>query len=59
MLVFLENELCCGVIFLRIMPSTIKETHQELYKVLEKYQENELRKLFCVIEPNRYRIRHI
>ena len=59
MLVFLKKELCPGVIFLRIMPFTIKEVHNELDKVLEKYTENYLRKVFCVIEPQRYRIRHI
>ena len=59
MLVFLKKELCPGIIFLRIMPSTINEVHNELDKVLEKYNENDLRKSFCVVEPRRYRIRHI
>lgn len=59
MLVFLENELNPGVIFLRISPSTISKVHDELIKVLGKYNETDLKKVFCVIEPHRHRIRFI
>ncbi len=59
MLVFLKEELSSGVIFLRITPSTINEVHNELLKVLNKYDDNYLKRAFCVIEPHRHRIRHL
>lgn len=48
-----------GVIYLRILPSTMKEVHAELKKVLEKYSERELARSFVVVEKNRHRIRKI
>jgi len=59
MLVFFEKELNPGVIFLKVIPSTIKEVHAELKKILEKYNKEELKKVFCIVEPHRHRIRHI
>jgi len=48
-----------GVIYLRILPSTIHDVHTELKKVLETYSETELAKSFVVVEENRHRIRKI
>ncbi len=59
MLVFLKKELCPGVIYLKITPSTTNEVHNELQKILEKYTEKDLKTTFCVVEPHRYRIRRI
>mgnify|MGYP003444852281 FL=1 len=59
MLFFLKKELCSGVIYLKITPSTINEVHDELQKILEKYTEKDLETAFCVVEPHRYRIRRV
>ncbi len=48
-----------GVIYMRILPSSMKEVHAELKKVLEAYSEDELAKSFVVVEKGRYRIRKI
>jgi predicted nuclease of predicted toxin-antitoxin system len=58
-LVFLEEVLSAGVILLRITPLMVEDVHQELHQVFCKYTENELKTLFCVVEPYRYRIRHL
>ena len=58
-LVFLYKEMSAGVIFLRITPATVKEVHQELSRLLREHNEEELRDLFCVVQPHRYRIRRI
>ncbi|MCC6261294.1 MAG: DUF5615 family PIN-like protein [Anaerolineales bacterium] len=46
-----------GVIYLRILPSTMNEIHAELKKVIETYSEEELAKSFIVVEKGRHRIR--
>jgi predicted nuclease of predicted toxin-antitoxin system len=48
-----------GVIYLRILPSTVKEVHAELKNVLETYDEAELAKSFIVVEQYRHRIRKV
>ncbi len=48
-----------GVIYLRILPSLIKDVHAELKKVLESYSDSELAKSFVVVEQHRHRIRRI
>ena len=58
-LVFLEESESSGVILLRITPLTVDEIHQELRRLLEEQTEEELKKLFCVVEPGRYRIRRL
>ena len=57
-LVFVHSE-GSGVIYLRILPSTIDDVHAELKKVLETYSEAELATSFVVVEKNRHRIRKI
>jgi len=58
-LVFLEKTLSSGVILLRGKPTSINKIHKELERVLRAHSETELHHYFCVVEPNRYRVRHI
>src|SRR5437870_5461829 len=46
-----------GVIYLRILPSTVNAVHAELERVLTLYSEPELQVSFVVVEPGRHRIR--
>ena len=55
-LVFM-HALDAGVFYLRMLPSTIRATHEELERVLDLYCEDELRGSFVVIEPGRHRMR--
>ena len=57
-LVFLKS-LTVGVIYLRTLPSTLSEVHQELMMVLGTYPEDSLREAFVVIEPRRHRFRRL
>ena len=57
-LVFVSG-LGAGVIYLRLTPSTLKATHEELGRVLASYGEDELQKAFVVVEPGRYRFRRL
>lgn len=58
-LVFLKNKISCGVILLRTTPENIKKTHAVSEILFTEYEEKELQNLFCVVEPNQYRIRHL
>ena len=58
-LVFLDKALSTGVILLKITPVTIEEVHKEIYRLFKEHNEEELRGLFCVVEPHRHRIRHL
>jgi predicted nuclease of predicted toxin-antitoxin system len=55
-LVFLRR-LGSGVIYLRVLPSTLLEVHRELERILSLYREDELRQTFVVVEPGRHRVR--
>ncbi len=57
-LVFLE-EIASGVIYLRVLPSTLETVHKQLEIVLESYSENELMKAFIVVESGRHRFRKL
>lgn len=57
-LVFLR-EINCGVIPLRMTPSTLEDTHNELKYLLSEHKEEKLNQYFSVVEPNRHRIRKI
>jgi predicted nuclease of predicted toxin-antitoxin system len=59
MLIFLKEELSTGVIFLRITPGSIESVHRELDRLLKEHTADELMHLFCVVEANRHRIRHL
>ena|SRR2546428_8541038 len=57
-LVFVKR-LGSGVIYLRILPSNIESTHQELERVLNSFSEDELKHAFVVVEPGRHRFRKL
>lgn len=46
-----------GVIYLRVLPSTVNAVHEKLARVIQKYSEKELAGAFVVVEPDRYRFR--
>jgi predicted nuclease of predicted toxin-antitoxin system len=48
-----------GVIYLRLLPSTLNAVHAEIERVLTLYSESELQISFLVIEPGRHRIRKL
>jgi predicted nuclease of predicted toxin-antitoxin system len=48
-----------GVIYLRMLPSSMVDVHAELKKVLETYRETDLATSFVVVEQKRHRIRRI
>jgi predicted nuclease of predicted toxin-antitoxin system len=58
-LVFLNKELSTGVILLRMTPVSAEEVHRELHRLLEEHGGDELRNVFCVVEPHRHRIRRL
>ena len=58
-LTFLKESLSTGVILLRITPITVESVHRELNLLFREHTETKLKNLFCVVEPYRYRIRHL
>jgi hypothetical protein len=40
-------------------PVSAEEVHHELHRLLDEHDEDELKKVFCVVEPHRHRIRHL
>ncbi len=57
-LVFVK-EIRSGVLYLRILPSNINLVHAELERVLDLYEETELKSAFVVIEAGKHRFRKI
>jgi predicted nuclease of predicted toxin-antitoxin system len=55
-IVFVQGQ-GAGVIYLRMLPSTMNSVHLELERVLALYKEDDLAEAFVVIEPGRHRIR--
>lgn len=55
-LVFVEAR-GAGVLYLRVLPSTLQAVHRELERVLTLYDEHALQNAFVVIEPGRHRLR--
>jgi predicted nuclease of predicted toxin-antitoxin system len=55
-LVFVRG-MGCGVIYLRILPSTVNSIHNQLTQVIENYATEELAGAFVVVEPSGYRFR--
>lgn len=55
-LVFVQA-LGAGVLYLRVLPSTLQAVHAELGRVLALYDEEELKGAFVVVEPGRHRVR--
>lgn len=58
-LVFLEELFSTGVILLRITPQTLEDVHNELKRLFDEHADDELKHLFCVVEPRRHRIRRL
>ncbi|NES21894.1 MAG: hypothetical protein F6K41_23965 [Symploca sp. SIO3E6] len=48
-----------GVIYLRILPSTVNAVHKELTRILHTYSEIELARAFVVVEPGGHRLRQL
>lgn len=55
-LVFVQS-LGAGVVYLRLLPTTLQAVHDELSRVIGLYREDELRGSFVVVEPGRHRVR--
>jgi predicted nuclease of predicted toxin-antitoxin system len=55
-LVFVRT-LGTGVIYLRILPTTVNAVHSELTRILQTYSEEELTGAFVVVEPEGHRLR--
>jgi predicted nuclease of predicted toxin-antitoxin system len=51
--------LGAGIIYLRILPSTVHAVHAELERVLQSYSEKDLHQAFVVVEPGRHRFRRL
>jgi predicted nuclease of predicted toxin-antitoxin system len=48
-----------GVLYLRLSPSTLVESHEQIAQILNAYSEESLRQAFVTIEPGRHRFRKI
>lgn len=57
-LVFVKGILS-GVLYLRMLPQTQEAVHGELEWVIKSHSEQELHKMFVVVEPGRHRIRRL
>jgi len=57
-LVFVKR-IIAGVLYIRVLPSTVHALHTTLQQVLNTHTEQELRESFVVIEPGTYRIRRL
>ena len=53
------NAVRGGVIYLRMLPATLRAVHDELLRVLEQYGEEDLLNALVVVEPARHRLRRI
>ena len=51
--------LTTGVLYLRLLPSTLVAVHAELERVLAQHNEAVLLRAFVVIEPARHRLRRL
>lgn len=57
-LVFVQDA-GAGVIYLRVLPSTLNVVHTELARILTLYTEQDLQGSFVVVEAGRHRIRRL
>ena len=55
-LVFVKG-LGTGVLYLRMLPSTQNAVHREIERVINMYDERELKQAFVIVEPGGHRIR--
>ena len=51
--------LATGVVYLRLLPSTLAAVHVELERVLARYNQTTLLHAFVVVEPARHRLRRL
>ena len=51
------HALGAGVLYLRVLPSTLQTVHAELERMLGLCGEAELQGAFVVVEPGRHRVR--
>jgi predicted nuclease of predicted toxin-antitoxin system len=51
------GEQKCGLIYLRVLPSTQESVNSELARVLSSYSEGDLQNAFVVVEPGLHRFR--
>jgi predicted nuclease of predicted toxin-antitoxin system len=58
-LVFLLGVGSTGVILLRMSPSTVDAVHATLKALITSRSSSDFQHTFCVVEPDRYRIRTI
>ncbi len=58
-LAFLKMVQSVGIILLRVTPIVVEEVHQELQRLFREHREEELKGLFCVVEPHRHRVRRL
>jgi len=54
-----SHSIDAGVLYLRLLPSTVLAVHAELERVLAHYRPEELSGSFVAIEPGRHRIRRV
>lgn len=57
-LVFVKG-IAIGVIYLRMLPSTKNHVHKELERVLTMHSEQDLRRIFVVVEAAGHRLRRV
>ena len=57
-LVFIRK-IGTGVIYLRILPSTVNAVHNEISRIVQTYSEIELSRGFVVVEPDGHRFRQL
>jgi predicted nuclease of predicted toxin-antitoxin system len=57
-LAFVERK-GAGIMYLRVLPATVRAVHEELTRVLATYSEEQLKQGFVVVEPGRHRFRRI
>jgi predicted nuclease of predicted toxin-antitoxin system len=57
-LVFVD-QLATGVVYLRMLPSSLAAVHAELERVLERYGQDALLHSFIVVQPGRHRLRRL
>ena len=48
-----------GVLYLRMRPTTVNAAHDELLRVLARYDESDLSRALVVVEPGGHRIRRL
>lgn len=58
-LAFVRGARAAGILLLRVTPETVEDVHTQLIRVLHERAAADLQRVFCVVEPTRYRIRHL